>query len=144
MQSHRKARLQSAIQRELSCEVPRQVKDPRIPAVTFTAVEINNDGSVATIYVTLLGGILEGGDQKSSLKMKKCLEGLASASGLLRRHLAKALSVRFIPQLIFKEDKGLENANRVFELLKKMNETKPVQEENLEKAATESTKRESV
>jgi len=55
--------------------------------------------------------------------MRDCLEGLQSAAGFLRRHLATVLTVRHIPNLIFKEDRGFENANRVNELLKKISES---------------------
>ena len=129
MQETRKARLASVIQQELSTVVPREVKDPRIPSVTFTAVEMAPDGSQATIFVTILGGARaehEGdgipplSEQGGRLRMQDCLDGLTSATGFLRKHLARVLTVRHVPKLIFKEDKGLENAARVYDLLKKI------------------------
>jgi len=127
MQPTRRMRLQAVIQEELSVVVPREVKDPRVPSVTFTAVEVTQDGSQATVFVSILGGAQGGHDGAPALsehgakqRMQDCLDGLASASGFLRRHLAKALSVRHIPTLIFKEDRGFENAIRVHELLKKI------------------------
>lgn len=92
----------------------RELKDPRIPSVTITQVDVVDDGSFATIYVTILGGA------KEEDEMRECLAGLTSSAGYLRRHLAKILTIRHIPALAFKEDKGLENAARVFELLKKI------------------------
>jgi ribosome-binding factor A len=122
-------RLQAVIQEELSQLVPREVKDPRIPPVTFTAVEVTEDGSQATIFVAILGGAQGGHDgapplseQGAKLRMQDCLAGLSSASGFLRRHLAKILTVRHIPSLVFKEDRGFENAIRVHELLKKISD----------------------
>jgi ribosome-binding factor A len=124
-------RLQAVIQRELATVVPREVKDPRIPVVTFTAVEVTPDGSQATVFVTILGGAHGGhdgapplSDQAAKLRMKNCLDGLASASGFLRRHLAQILNVRHIPNLIFREDHGFENAIRVQELLSQLSEPK--------------------
>ena len=109
--------------------VPREVKDPRVPSVTFTAVELTPDASQATIFVAILGGAQGGhdgapplSDQGAKLRMQDCLDGLSSASGYLRRHLAKILTVRFVPNLVFKEDRGFENALRVHELLKKIAE----------------------
>jgi ribosome-binding factor A len=123
-------RLQAVIQEELSQLVPREVKDPRIPSVTFTAVEVTEDGSQATVFVAILGGAQGGHDGApplsetgAKLRMKDCLDGLSSASGFLRRHLAKILSVRHIPTLIFREDRGFENAIRVQELLKKISDS---------------------
>jgi ribosome-binding factor A len=131
MQETRRARLQAVIQEELSVVVPREVKDPRVPSVTFTKVEVTQDGSQATVFVLILGGAQGGhdgapplSDEGAKLRMKDCLEGLTSASGFLRRHLARVLTVRHIPALVFKEDRGFENSIRVHELLKEINEKK--------------------
>jgi ribosome-binding factor A len=130
MQATRRMRLQAVIQDELSSVVPREVKDPRVPSVTFTAVEVSQDGSQATIFVSILGGAQGGHDGAPPLseagakvRMQDCIEGLTSASRYLRRHLAKILNVRYIPILTFKEDRGFENATRVHELLKKITDT---------------------
>jgi ribosome-binding factor A len=127
VQETRRKRLQAVIQQELSLVVPREVKDPRVPPVTFTQVEVTQDGSQATVYVALFGG-LQGGlegeppltEAQANKKMRECITGLKSASGFLRRHLSSVLTVRHIPTLIFKEDRGFENTVRVAELLKKI------------------------
>ncbi len=130
MQATRRMRLQAVIQDELSHVVPREVKDPRVPPVTFTAVEVTQDGSQATIFVSILGGAQGGHDGApplseagAKLRMQDCIDGLTSASGFLRRHLAKVLNIRYIPTLTFREDRGFENATRVHELLKKISDT---------------------
>ncbi|MCM2323448.1 MAG: 30S ribosome-binding factor RbfA [Oligoflexia bacterium] len=131
MQETRRARLQAVIQEELSMVVPRELKDPRIPSVTFTSVEVAQDGSHATVYLTILGASLTSGeatpevDKAFRKKMKDCLEGLNSASPFLRRHLARVLTVRHVPTLAFKEDRGYENTIRVNELLKKISSENP-------------------
>jgi ribosome-binding factor A len=129
MQNTRRMRLQAVIQDELSQIVPRELKDPRIPPLTFTAVEVTTDASQATVFVALLGGSVVGiegapapTEQELNRKMKECLQGLASASGFLRRHLARVLNIRHVPTLVFKEDRGFENAIRVQELLKQITE----------------------
>lgn len=110
--------------------VPREVKDPRVPAVTFTAVEVTQDGSQATVFVSILGGAQGGHDgapplseKGAKLRMQDCLDGLASASGYLRRHLARVLNIRHVPNLVFREDRGFENALKVHELLKKISDS---------------------
>ncbi len=132
MQETRRARLQSVIIEELS-QVVRGLKDPRIPSVTFTSCEVTQDGSQATVYVSILGGGQQpeglsdteaaAHEKQAKKRIKDCIEGLTSASGFLRRHLAKILTVRHIPTLIFKEDRGFENTLRVHELLKKINDS---------------------
>lgn len=118
------------IQQELSQVVPREVRDPRVPPITFTAVEVTQDGEQATVFISILGGsrasyqadVPELSEQAGRQRMADALDGLRSASGFLRRHLASVLTVRHIPTLIFKEDKGLENAARVFDLLKQIDQ----------------------
>lgn len=119
MQETRKQRLASVIQQELSVAV-RSIKDPRVPSVTFTQVEVADDGSQATAYVTVLGGSGSLGGHSDREAIRDALEGLKSASGYLRRHLAKILTIRHIPSLHFKEDRGLANVSRVHELLKQV------------------------
>jgi ribosome-binding factor A len=122
MQATRRARLGAVIQEELSVVI-RGLKDPRVEPLTVTAVELTPDAGLATIFVQILGGRHsddENAEKEYRRKMRETLQGLASASGFLRRHLASVLTVRHIPQLVFKEDKGLENASRVYDLLKKI------------------------
>jgi ribosome-binding factor A len=130
LQETRRQRLAAAIQEELATVVPREVKDPRVPAVTFTKIEVKQDGSYATVFVAILGGAQGGfdgapplSDEGARRRMKDCIDGLTSAAGFLRRHLARVLSVRHVPTLVFKEDRGFENTLRVHELLKKIAET---------------------
>ncbi|MBC7386841.1 MAG: 30S ribosome-binding factor RbfA [Cryobacterium sp.] len=119
MQETRKARLSSVIQKELSIAV-RSIKDPRVPSVTFTQVDVADDGSQATVFVMVLGGAGSLGDQADREAIRDALEGLKSAAGYLRRHLAKILTIRHIPNLYFKEDRGLANVSRVHELLREI------------------------
>jgi ribosome-binding factor A len=138
MDKTRRARLAAVIQQEISTLVSREVKDPRIPSVTFTQVEVAEDGSHAVIYVAILGAALAAGQEgpdanaqpdpkaeaAAKAKMKGCIEGLNSASNFMRRHLAKVLTVRHVPTLAFKEDNGFENSIRVQELLNKISQEK--------------------
>jgi ribosome-binding factor A len=128
MQENRRLRLQSAIQQELSQFVAREVKDPRVPAVTFTEVQVTQDGSHAIIFVSILGhGVTSAEDgapliseQGAAIRMKECIAGLQKASGFMRHHLGRVLNVRHIPSLAFREDRGFENAAKVHDLLLKL------------------------
>ncbi|MDR3608429.1 MAG: 30S ribosome-binding factor RbfA [Oligoflexia bacterium] len=124
----RRQRLQAVIQEELATVIAREVKDPRIPSVTITSVQVTPDGGQATVFIAILGASM-GIDEKAQTqsqnqRMKDCLQGLNSAAGFLRRHIAGILTVRHIPTLIFREDRGFENTIRVHELLKEIS-TKP-------------------
>lgn len=132
MQETRRARLQAVILEELSTVVPREVKDPRVPPVTFTSVEVSSDGSHATVLFSLFGSLVQStegepdpaAEAAQRKKAAECAEGLNRASGFLRKHLARVLTVRHIPTLAFKEDRGFENTVKVHELLKKISSEK--------------------
>jgi ribosome-binding factor A len=121
MQQTRIARLQAAILEELSVVLPREIKDPRVPPITLTRVELTPDAGMARVYFMLLGSLGVEEDEKlraeKERKVKDCIEGLASASGFLKRHLQRALQIRTTPDLLFREDRGMENTLRVNELL---------------------------
>ncbi len=111
--------MQAVIQEELSLLIKRELKDPRVPSLTITAVELSHDAGQATVFITILGS---GGDAPAN-EIRECLTGLASASGFLRRQLGQVVNTRWIPVLTFKEDKGFANVMRIHELLKKISDT---------------------
>ncbi len=109
--------MQAVIQEELSVIIPSRVKDPRVTDLTITQVEMSPDGSHATVYFTLFNGLDPDTDP---MKIKTCIEGLASAKGFLRRHIATVLNTKYVPDLLFRQDKGFFNTQRVHELLKEI------------------------
>jgi ribosome-binding factor A len=119
MDSTRRARLQSLILEELAVVIPREVKDPRVPAITITRVEVTPDAGNATVFFTLLGALGEDTPEHRQ-HAKECIEGLNSAAGYLRRHLSKVLTVRSVPTVTFREDRGFVNTMRVNELLQQI------------------------
>src|SRR3954471_18385617 len=106
MQPTRRARLASVILEELTRLVSRELKDPRIPPLTFTSVDVTPDGSQATVMLTLFGGGPIHGEEATDAEkaeyrntMTKCLKGLHSASGFLRNKLRTVIDMRVTPTL---------------------------------------------
>lgn len=130
MDSTRRSRIESVIREEVSLLLAREIKDPRIPALTITQVELTPDAGLATIKF-LANRAGEVSDDQDPREMPAdlqaaCIAGLQSASGFMRRHLSKVLTLRQVPALSFKADRGLENAQRVHELLESIkSEPKP-------------------
>ncbi|MEK6791584.1 MAG: 30S ribosome-binding factor RbfA [Deltaproteobacteria bacterium] len=85
------------------------IKDPRIGFVTITRVQMPPDLKFARIYFSQIG---------SEADKQKSMEGLASACGFVRRHLAKALSLRHIPEIQFEYDDSLEYADHIERVIK--------------------------
>jgi ribosome-binding factor A len=121
MDAIRIQRIQSVMKDELNVLINRDLKDPRIPSVTVTKVEITRDAKQATVFISILSL-----DQTSTDPelIEHCLESLTRAKGHIKRALSKAIQLRFMPELLFREDKGLENTLRVHELLKQISEEK--------------------
>jgi ribosome-binding factor A len=104
---HRPERLAALIKESVAGAVTL-VKDPRVGFVTVTGVTVSPDGSHAVVRVSIMG------EQEEKTR---ALEGLESARGFLRSHLAKTLTLRTIPELRFELDRGLEHAQRINQIL---------------------------
>jgi ribosome-binding factor A len=104
----RTARLNEQLKRELSGLIRTEVRDPRVGLVTITAVETTKDLSFAKVHVRTGGG-----DEERAVT----LEGLAAAAPFLRTALGKILRIRRVPELRFVEDRSLEHARRIEQVL---------------------------
>lgn len=116
-------RVRSMMKDELSLLINRQMKDPRVPMVTVTNVEMTRDAKQATVFISIIAVNQTHTDPDL---MRQVIEALTEAKGFLRKALSTQMQLRFMPDLIFKEDKGLENTLRVNEILKQLaSEKKP-------------------
>lgn len=109
--SVKQERIEGIIRKEISEIIQRELKDPDLGFVTITDVECTNDYSFAKIYVTFLQ--VKGSEERG-------LEVLNKAKGLLRSHLAKKLTIRKTPELIFKIDRSFDEGGKIESLLKKI------------------------
>ncbi|MGH2678128.1 MAG: 30S ribosome-binding factor RbfA [Actinomycetota bacterium] len=94
----------------LAEEIPR-LKDPRVGFVTVTGVRVTPDLRRATVYYTALG---DEGQRKATRA------GLRSARGHLRRVIGHEVRLKFLPDLEFEEDDTGPRAERVDELLRRI------------------------
>ena len=94
MPSHKLGRTTEDIRRELSALL-RELKDPRTQnmLLSIVRVEVTNDLSYCTVYVSAMEGLD---------RAKTAVQGLKSASGFLRRELGRRLQLRHVPEPIFK------------------------------------------
>ena len=110
-------RVRSMMKDELSLLINREMKDPRVPMVTVTNVELTRDAKQATVFISIIAVNKTYTDPDL---IKQVLEALTEAKGFLKKSLGSIMQLRFIPDLLFKEDKGLENTLRVNEILKQL------------------------
>jgi len=107
-QSQRMARVSEEFREILAQEVPK-LKDPRMGFVTITGVKVTPDLRKAIVFYSVLG------DDKAKAGTRA---GLRHANKHLRSVLGHAVRLKFTPVLVFEEDRVIEHAARIDELLK--------------------------
>ncbi|MCL0082770.1 30S ribosome-binding factor RbfA [Dehalococcoidia bacterium] len=112
--SRRQKRINHAIRREISDLLFRQVNDPRIKGfISVTEVDVSPDLTQARVSVSVMGSE----EEKAGI-----FEGLAAASGFLRRELGARLRLRYIPKLIFERDDNIERGERLLHLIEQISD----------------------
>jgi ribosome-binding factor A len=104
-------RVSDQMKREIADILMRKIKDPRIGFVTITDVEVANDLKNAKVFFSVLGG-----DKAETLK------GLKSATPFIRMELGRRMSMRVVPELIFRFDATVEQGAHIMELLREIEE----------------------
>ncbi len=99
MKSIAKERINADLYRALSNILMTKVNHPALRNATILRTELSDDGSVCDIYVT---------DNLSAFQQ---------STGFFRSELAKVVKLRRIPRLVFIQDKGQDNADRINQLL---------------------------
>lgn len=109
MPSYKIGRITEDVRRELSA-ILREVKDPRVKdcLLSVVRVEVTSDLSFCTTYVSTM----EGMD-----RTKTAVQGLRSAAGYIRRELGKRLSLRHVPEMIFKPTDSIEYGAHISKIL---------------------------
>lgn len=101
-------RLNQTIKREITNIIQTDLDDPSIGFVTISDVVVSPDLSVAMVYVSFLG---------KEEKNKSGLKALNNAKGRIKTILSKKMSIRKVPNLVFKLDSTMqrvESLNRIF------------------------------
>lgn len=101
-------RLGERVKEIISSRLPR-LKDPRIGFVTVTDVRMSRDNDRATVFYTVLPDTVEQREETAA--------GLASATGMLRRDLGRALTVRKTPEIVFTFDDVADRGRRIDRIL---------------------------
>ncbi len=111
MANHRQERINEDAKRAIS-EIVRELKDPRIPIMsTVTAVQITPDLKFAKVYVSILD---------TQEVQQKAIKALTSASGYVRRELARKIDLRNTPQINFVLDSSIEHGTHIAQLINKV------------------------
>jgi ribosome-binding factor A len=106
--NHRKSRVADGVRDEVAMIIAREIRDPRLGFVTVIRVEMPVDQSVAKIHVSPMG------DAKAQLESMRALH---HSRGFVRKLLSQRMRTRTVPEIMFVQDRGLDNAERVSEIM---------------------------
>jgi ribosome-binding factor A len=101
-------RVADQIRMEVADILMRKIKDPRVRSVTVTGVELTADLRIAHVFVTTM--------EKEEAE-RDLFAGLSKASGFVRAELGRRLTLRYLPEVIFKKDVSGLRGDRVLQLL---------------------------
>lgn len=101
-------RVADQIRMEVADILMRKIKDPRVRTVTVTDVELTADLRIAHIFVTTM---------EQDQAERDVFAGLSKASGFVRAELGRRLTLRYLPEVIFKKDVSGPRGDRVLQLL---------------------------
>jgi ribosome-binding factor A len=102
----RSIRVAEQIRQELSDIVMREMKDPRVAGISFTAVKVTSDLEHAKVWFTTFNEDRAG-----------VLKALSRAAGYLRTTLSSRMQLRSVPKLTFKYDESIEHAAHISKLI---------------------------
>jgi len=118
MANRRHNRVAAQIQSEIAGLILRDIADPQVQGISITEVELTGDLKNATVYYHPgFGG-----------NLKEIEKGIARALPFFRRSLARALSMRQVPELRFEVDTHTEKLNHILGLLDEVSAGKPAGE----------------
>ncbi len=115
--SYRKGRLGEEIRKIIGDLLLNGLRDPRLRdrIVSVTGVEVSDDGSYATVYLSVLGGSLAS-ETEDEVK-KEVLEAMKKASGFIRRDIGGKIKIRHVPELSFRIDESMEYGRHMSRIL---------------------------
>jgi ribosome-binding factor A len=102
-------RIGGLIQKILSDILKKEIKDPRLKMITITGVTVTRDLKLARIYFAA---------PNSKQKKDAATIGFTRARGYIKRMLAHALDLKYMPDIKFYYDESLDYGAHIDELIR--------------------------
>lgn len=109
----RKGRVKALISRNISDILTFELKNPHIGMTSVSEVEVNDDYSLAKVYVSFIGAKYP---RQNLAELNRC-------KGFVRSSLAKKMDIYQVPDLVFIFDDQFERADSLEKALQKDAET---------------------
>jgi ribosome-binding factor A len=107
----RSVRVGDQMKQEIADILMKKIKDPRIGFVTVTDVDLSDDLRNAKVFVSIYGGNKE-----------ETFKGLKSAAPFIRSELGRRMTMRCVPEILFRFDSTVEQGAHIMELLHEIEE----------------------
>ena len=106
--SIRQQKVESQVRRLVSEAILRELSDPRVSGLlSVTRVSVSPDLREARVYISILS------DRPESTVMS----GLVSARGVIQKHVADGMKIRYAPRISFLLDESLKRQAEVLKAL---------------------------
>ncbi|NIZ18733.1 30S ribosome-binding factor RbfA [Entomospira culicis] len=130
MNTRRQQRLASTIEQTIMLAISQgEIKDPRVKSeIVITEIDLARDMSQVKVYV---------GSYLSKDELERAVEGLNSASGLMRSILGRVLQTKQTPRPIFIMDERLKEGFYLGKKIVQANRAAGITEEDVKKAQAE-------
>ncbi|MGZ8763062.1 MAG: 30S ribosome-binding factor RbfA [Acidimicrobiia bacterium] len=112
----RTARVNEVV-REVLAEELERLSDPRLGFITLTDVEVSRDLRHATVYYSALG---KKGAPQSEEEVDATAAALVSSTRHLRSVLSREVRLKYLPELHFRVDPSVAQAQRVEQILREL------------------------
>jgi len=117
MSSHRHLRVRELLKREIGEAIRRELPVEQAGLVTVNDVELAGDLRLATVFVSILGNPEQ---QRTGIALLQ--KNRARVQGLV----AKAVILKYTPQLRFVMDDSVARGNRVLDIIAELEKNSPV------------------
>ena len=115
--SHRPARVARDLRERLARILTEKIRDPRLQGVTLLDLKVSPDFSFARVFYRVMGDAEE------------AAQALDKAKPYIRRRLGQGLKLRRVPELDFRLDRTVEQAERIEEILDEIGDDPGIGEE---------------
>lgn len=107
--------------REVMGVIQEELKDPRVGFITVIRAEVTDDLRQAKIYVSIFG---------TPEEQEETLKTLTRAAGFIRAQIGRRMRLRYLPEVVFKHDHSMQHVDRIFKILKDLDEPKSPKNES--------------
>ncbi|MBO7359054.1 MAG: 30S ribosome-binding factor RbfA [Clostridia bacterium] len=116
----RTERISEEVRHALTEIINHSVKDPRVRGTwSVTRCEVTRDLRYCKARVSVLED-----EYRPDL-----IKALKNAAGFIRRELGQKVDLRYTPEIIFEEDKNMEYAQHIGDILRREEEKHPIRED---------------